>query len=92
MQQKERTTTEVVKKAKDLYESSIRARVESQHCGEYLFIETDTGAYRIVEQFEDLAKTMLELGPSSSRFLLRIGYPAVFHRGGGRIKPVQSAD
>ncbi len=77
---------EVVRRGREMYEQRIRAEVEPAHIGEYIAIETQTGAYVLALSREELTQRLFALGPSHTRYLTRVGYPALMHRGGGWVK------
>jgi hypothetical protein len=80
--------SDVVRRGREIYETTIRAHVEPEHIGEILLIETETGEYEIVPHFSDLAKRLHEKGPSTSRLVMRIGFPALLKRGGGAMQRI----
>jgi hypothetical protein len=68
------------RRGKEIYEQSLRQLLEPAHRGEYLILNVETGAYEIVPDMDALSTRLYELGPSTSRYLTRIGFPGLFHR------------
>jgi len=74
---------EVIRHGKEIYETSLRDRFEPEHIREYLIIETETGQSEIIPTREALAKRLHEKGPSTTRYIMRIGFAAFVKKGGG---------
>ena len=73
---------EAVRRGKALYERSLRDQLEPEYIGKYLIIETDTNAYEIIDDWSCLTKRLHELGPSNTRYIMQIGSPSLFRKGG----------
>ncbi|MFQ5732763.1 MAG: hypothetical protein ACE5KM_12520 [Planctomycetaceae bacterium] len=73
---------EIAERGEAIYEDAIRASVESQHTGEFLVIDIETGEYEIDP--DDLVATRRALAkrPEAVLYGLRIGYPAAYRLGG----------
>lgn len=80
-----------VRLGKEIYQASLRAIYEPAHIGEYLIIDVDTGEHRLIERYEDVAPTIHALEPGHSRYLMKIGYEAMYRMGGGRLKRISYA-
>jgi hypothetical protein len=76
-----RTQEEIVRKGQELYEREIRARVESQHHGRILAIDSETGDYEIADELLDAVRGLRQRCPGAVAYILRIGYPAVYTMG-----------
>jgi hypothetical protein len=69
-----------------MYDARIRAIVEPEHVGRYLALNVDTGQYVIADgQIEALLEAD-RIMPTETRYLMRIGYPAI-GRFGFRVGP-----
>ena len=79
---------ETVQRAEDLYQQRLRSQVESEHLGQYIAIDIETGEYEIGDDYHAAARTMLARKRDAAIGVLRIGYPAV-GRIGGRAKAVR---
>jgi hypothetical protein len=83
------STDETVRRAQELYEQLLRARLEPEHQGKYVAIDIETGEYEFGADYHAAAHTILSRKPDAAIGVLRIGYPAV-GRIGGRVKAVQA--
>jgi len=72
---------EVSKRAKEIYERSIRSQVEKNHWGEYLVIDIETGEYELDKDHLAASERAFKKNPEGMRFAMRIGYPAMGHIG-----------
>ena len=69
----------VVQKGKEIYEQ-VRAQLDTpENQGKCVIVEVDTGEYEIVEETQ-LAYALHARGPSTRRFLVRVGSETFFHR------------
>jgi hypothetical protein len=68
---------EIADRARALYESQIRPRVDAGDRGKYLIIEVNSGDYEIDD--DDLAASDRAAAkhPNGEFFAMRIGYPAL---------------
>ncbi len=73
---------EAVRQGKALYETTLRANLEPEHSGKYLIIETDTGTYEMLDSWSSLTMRLHELGMSNTRYIMQIGSPSLFRKGG----------
>jgi hypothetical protein len=78
------TTAEVVRRGEAIYETHLRDLMEPQNNGKCLSIDVVTGQYTLIEREEDLAVTLHELGPSTSRYVRRVGDSRALYRYGKR--------
>ena len=75
----------VVQKGKEIYEQ-VRAQFdtpENQH--KCLIVHVDTGDCELVEM-SDIARRLFELGPSTRRYLIRIGHPTFIRYRSPRVR------
>ena len=68
---------ETVRRGQELYEQSIRSRVEADCRGKYVLIDIETGDYQVGDDYHSVAQEMIARKPSVALCTLRIGYPAV---------------
>jgi hypothetical protein len=74
---------EVRRIGKELYERSIRAKVETEeNIGKIISIDIETGDYEIGDDILKTAGRLLEKHPDAAIWSERIGYNAVFAVGG----------
>ena len=71
----------VAEKARQIYESQLRHKLEQQHEGRYLCIEPASGRYFLGDTFDQAANAALDAFPDRLTHTLRIGCSAAFHLG-----------
>lgn len=78
---------EIDRRASELYEGGIRARVEtSENIGKILVLDVETGEYEIDASGIVANQRALAKHPGAALFGFRIGYPVVESFGGGSIQ------
>lgn len=79
---------EVARRAKQLYENSIRQRVEQDdNIGKMVIINIETGDYAIDATGLEAARTLRKKYPNARLFGIRIGYNVAVSFG-GTMEPV----
>jgi hypothetical protein len=80
---------EVERRGQELYEQSIRAKVEPGNKGKICVMDVETGDYEIGETMLEVSNRMLARNPDAALWAVRIGYDVVYSFGGGMepIKP-----
>lgn len=74
---------EVARRARQLYESSIRQQVELEdNIGKMVIIDIETGAYEVDETGLKAARKLSEKHPNARLFGIRIGYNVAVSFGG----------
>ena len=74
---------EVARRAKKLYESSIRQRVEvEQNIGKMVIIDIETGDYEIDKTGLQASRNLSKKHPNARLFGIRIGYNVAVSFGG----------
>ena len=74
------SSDEVVRRGQELYNRSIRSRVEPEHTGKYIVIDIGSGEYEIDIDHAAASNRAAAKHPGGSLFATRIGF-----RTGGRI-------
>jgi len=69
---------EIGKKARAIYEP-LREKLEKEHWGEYITINTDNGDYAVASEDIEAVEKMRAKYPGQLFFTIRIGYRAVAH-------------
>ena len=82
------TAEEVGRRGREIYETSIRDKVEAESKGKYLVVDIETGEYEIADDYLTPSDKLLAKRPEAALFALRIGYPAI-GRIGGTFRPVK---
>ena len=80
------SSAEIAKRGQVLYDQQVRGKVESNHKGEYLVLDIETGEYEM--DLSELAalKRAKAKHPDAALYILRVGYSSA-HRI-GRQEPV----
>lgn len=74
---------EVARRAKQLYESSIRQQVElNENIGKMVIIDIESGEYQVDQTGLSAAKLLREKHPTARLFGIRIGYNVAASLGG----------
>lgn len=71
----------VSEKAKQVYESDLRDRLEVTHRDQFVAIEPESRAYFVGDTFISAAMAAKEAFPDRKSFVLRVGHAAAFHIG-----------
>jgi len=80
---------EVARRAKALYETTIRQQVErEENIGKMIIIDVATGNYKIDKTGLEAARNLREKNPNARLFGVRIGYPVAVSFGGS-IEPIR---
>ena len=75
------TQDEIVRRGTEIYERDIRPRVESQHRGRIVAIDTESGEYAIADDVLPAVQALRQRCPGAVPYILRIGFPAVYTLG-----------
>jgi hypothetical protein len=71
----------VIQKAKLLYESQLRDKLEKTSLGKFVCIEPESGKYFLGGTFDDAVNAAVDALPDRLTFTLRVGYPTALHLG-----------
>lgn len=74
--------SEVGKKGRELYEATLKAKLEPENNGKYVVVDVDSGDYEIGDEYLFLARRLRARRPNATPFTIRVGYPAVARIGG----------
>ena len=82
-----RPKEEIARLGKDIYERSIRQRVEADHHGEIISIDVDSGSWAVGEDVIAARDRLRMQCPEAINVLFeRIGYRALASIGGGSLR------
>ncbi|HZO88015.1 MAG TPA: hypothetical protein VFB38_06710 [Chthonomonadaceae bacterium] len=80
---------EIQKRAEELYDQNIRAKVETdENIGKILVIDIETGEYEMDADEIAASRRAMAKHPGHALYMMRIGYDAV-HTFGGRLEPTK---
>jgi hypothetical protein len=82
MGQRGYATEEIVRRGEELYQGSIRARVEPGNEGMYLVIDIESGDFEVAEDHLTAGRGVRARHPKGVFYGMRIGYPALAKIGG----------
>jgi len=71
----------IVQKAKEVYESDLKSRLEADHRDEFVAIEPVSKSFFLGDTFIDAALAAKKAHPDRQSFVIRIGHDAAFHIG-----------
>ena len=74
-------SADFVRKAKDVYERSLRNQLESAHFGDFVTIEPVSADHFLGKTVLDAAIQCLKAYPDRQSFTIRIGFPAAYEIG-----------
>lgn len=74
-------TADVARRAKQLYESTLRTKLEATNRGDYVAIEPDSGDYFVGETLSQAIQASRISHPERLAFGMRIGYDEAVHLG-----------
>lgn len=72
----------VAEQAKHVYESRLKAKLESLHRDQFVAIEPVSESYFLGDKFIAAALAAKNAFPDRKSFVMRIGHEAAFHIGG----------
>lgn len=74
-------TQAIVRRAKDIYESSLRSELEARHANEFVAIEPESGEYFLGETMSAAIQAARAAYPDRISFTMRIGHETAVHLG-----------
>ncbi len=75
-------TQDIADRANAIYGAGLQATLESQHLGQYVAIEPDSGDFFIAQTYADAIAKARASHPDRISFVIRIGHQAAIHLGG----------
>ena len=72
------TTSVVGRRGREMYEQELRARVESQHLGQFLVLDISSGEYEIATDDLTASESLLARKPDAILYGVRIGSSAAY--------------
>ncbi len=81
------SSIEITRRGQELYEKSIRDRVETQeNLGKIVSIDIETGDYEIGDDLISTGDRLFARHPEAALYGARIGYNAVYAVGGSLVR------
>jgi hypothetical protein len=78
-----RPKEETTRLGREIYERDIKAQVETDHHGEYIAVDVETGGWTMSDDVLVAAERLRAQRPDAlDVYLLRVGYRALHHFGG----------
>ena len=81
-----RPREEVARLGKEIYERDIRHVVETDHQGEVVAIDVDSGSYALGRNAIDASESLRDRHPDAHVWLMRVGHRALYHFGGSSFR------
>ena len=78
-------TAEVARRSKELYEASLREKLEATNMHDFVAIEPDSGDYFFGKTLSEAIQASRAVYPDRLAFALRVGHDAAIHI--GRMTP-----
>ena len=73
----------LAEKAKEIYESEFKSRLEREHLDQFVAIEPASKSFFLGDTFIDAALAAKQAHPDRKSFVIRVGHDAAFHIGAG---------
>ncbi len=81
-----RPREETARLGKEIYERDIRQLVETDHVGEVVAIDVESGNYALGKNAIVASKGLRAQQPDAQVWLMRVGHRALYHFGGGSFQ------
>ena len=82
-----RPKEEIARLGDEIYERDIRSKIETDHHGEIVAIDVDSGNWAIGDSILEAVDRLRSLRPDAiDVWSLRVGGRAVYHFGGGSLR------
>ena len=72
----------IAEQAKRVYESRLKAELETKHRDRFVAIEPVSGSFFLGDEFIEAAIAAKNAYPDRRSFVIRVGHEAAFHIGG----------
>lgn len=83
MNSRRHTAEEVARRGEEIYERSVRERVEPEQDGCFLALDILSGDYEVADEALPATARLRERRPDAVLYLIRVGRPAAFRMRGG---------
>src|SRR5262245_3670775 len=83
MEGKTMDRADIIRRAEAIYESRLKADLESAHLHHYVAIEPDSGDYFLGQSFSEAGIAARKAHPDRRSHIMRIGHRAAVHIGAG---------
>lgn len=80
-----RPKEETARLGDEIYERDIRPQVEADHHRELVAIDVDSGDFAVAENVTTAWERLVSEHRGGGFWFVRVGYPAVYHLGGGPL-------
>lgn len=84
-----RPKSDVARLGDEIYQRDIRSKVETDHHGEIVSIDVDSGDYAVGRSVVAAAGELRTRRPEARVWSVRVGYPALRHFGGRPLRSGQ---
>lgn len=74
-------TVDVARRAKALYEKTLRAKLEATNMNDFVAIEPDSGDYFFGQTLSEAVQASRVVHPDRLAFAMRVGHDAAVHIG-----------
>jgi len=74
-------TTDVARRAKQLYDAKLRTKLEADHLNRFVAIEPDSGDYFLGQTLSEAIGASRAAHPDRLAFAMRVGHTAAVHLG-----------
>ena len=81
-----RPRAETARLGKEIYERDVRHLVETDHQGEVVAIDVDSGSYALGKNAIVASESLRDQHPDAQVWLMRVGHRALYHFGGSSLR------
>ncbi len=81
-----RPKDEIARLGKEVYERNIQQQVETDHVGEVVAIDVDSGDYALGKNAITASESLREQRPNAQVWLMRVGHRTLYHFGGSSLR------
>ena len=77
------STTELYKRAEQIYQERLRANLERTHLNSFVAIEPESGTFFLGRTLSEASAAASDAHPDRRCCVLRVGHPVALHIGAG---------
>ncbi len=77
---------EIARRGEEIYDRSVRQKIEENADGKIVVIDVETGDYEVGDTTLQGADRLLAVRPDAALYSLRVGYDAVYSFGGSSLR------